>query len=186
MSDQDPNHPNRPPHTFPDQPSQLLDANYHFTPYYVPNAEASRFPGHATPHLSHNLNHPAQYFPEPRNQFPGTDPIMDVRKEVYIKDVQKPSYDEVAALKDMKNVKDMTIAERHAHDAKEFSSTPPDALSQAQKQRWAELFMELFGTKEKTPKEKAEDEYKDPYKTRPRGELRKLKQLAELAGGKQE
>ena len=35
---------------------------------------------------------------------------------MYIKDVQKPSYDEVAALKDMKNVKDMTIAERHAHD----------------------------------------------------------------------
>ena len=82
MSDQDPNRPDRPSHTFPTPPSQLLDANFHFTPYYVPNAEASRFPGHATPHLHNSLHHPAQLFPVPRNPFPGTDPMMDVRKEV--------------------------------------------------------------------------------------------------------
>ena len=45
--------------------------------------------------------------------------------------------------------------------------------------------IELFRTQEETPKGKAEED-QDPYKIRPRGELRKLKQLAQLAGGKQE
>ncbi|CAF9932417.1 MAG: hypothetical protein ALECFALPRED_005285 [Alectoria fallacina] len=174
MSDQDPNHPRRPRFSFPPQPHQLVGPNHEFTPYYVPNAEAHRFSGRATPHLSNGLHHPPQNFPTPRNPFPGTDPIMDARRE----DGEKSgvlSYEQVVALK---KVEDMTVDERHARDAKEFSASPPDALSQAQKQRWADLVTELLETKKKP-----EDEAKDPYKIRPRGELRKLKQLADLAGG---
>ena len=52
-------------------------------PYFVPDAEAGRFRDHATPHLIVNLHHPPQNFPpETRNQFPGTDLIMDVREGV--------------------------------------------------------------------------------------------------------
>ena len=81
MADQDPNRPTRPSVT--PQPHQLLDADYKHTPYYVPTAEAARFGTHATPHLIVNLHHPPQEFPpETRNQFPGTDPIMDVREGV--------------------------------------------------------------------------------------------------------
>lgn len=80
--DQDPNRPSRPPASFPPQPYQLIDENNNFTPYYVKPGEAKNFPGHVTPHLSNGLKHPAEYFAEPRNQFPGTDPIMDVRMGV--------------------------------------------------------------------------------------------------------
>ncbi|KAL9135088.1 MAG: hypothetical protein Q9175_003717 [Cornicularia normoerica] len=193
MSNQDPNRPSSPPRSrpsFPPQPYQVLEAVGGFTPFYVSDEEAKRFPGHITPHLSNNLKHPPENYPVPRNLFPGTDPIMDARKE----DGGRPgelSHKQVAALKD---VKDMTIDERHARDvcgtAKEFSPSPPDALPHAQRQRWAVLFAELFG-KEKPEEEvmqkgKAEDEELDPYKIRPRGELRKLKRLADLAGGKKE
>ncbi|KAF6231533.1 hypothetical protein HO173_010285 [Letharia columbiana] len=186
MSDQDPDR--SPRRVLPPQPYQLLDKNDGFTPYYVPPAEANRFPGHVTPYLSNNLKHPAEEFAGPRNLFPGSDPITDARQG----DGERPgqlSYEQVAALKD---VKDMTVVERHARDAKEFTTSPPDALPQAQKQRWAQLYTELFKMhgesedKEKKPKDKNEIPDQDPYKIRPRAELRKLKELADLAGGKPE
>ena len=79
---QDPNRPQRPPTSLPPQPSQLIDNNLNFTPYYMTDEEARRFPGHATPYLSNSLRHPPEEFPSPRNKFPGSDPIMDARKEV--------------------------------------------------------------------------------------------------------
>ena len=44
------------------------------------------------------------------------------------------SYEQVAALKD---IKDLTVDERRARD--EFSASPPDILSKAQKERWIDL-----------------------------------------------
>ena len=81
MADQqDPNRPQRPPISLPSQPSQLVDDNVNFTPYYVTDEEARQFPGRATPYLSNNLKHPPEEFAGPRNKFPGSDPIMDARK----------------------------------------------------------------------------------------------------------
>lgn len=83
MADQqDPNRPQRPPISLPRQPTQLVDDNLNFTPYYVTDEEARQFPGRATPYLSNNLKHPPEEFAGPRNKFPGSDPIMDARKEV--------------------------------------------------------------------------------------------------------
>lgn len=83
MSDQDPSRgPERTPAHLPPQPTQLLDRNYNFTPYYTTHQKAGRFRGHVTPHLSNNLKHPPEEFAGPRNLFPRSDPIMDARKEV--------------------------------------------------------------------------------------------------------
>ena len=59
-----------------------MDEDGKFTPYYLTDEEASKFPGIATPYLHSGLHHPPQEFPSPRNKFPGSDPIMDARKEV--------------------------------------------------------------------------------------------------------
>ena len=83
MADQqDPNRPKRPPISLPNQPNQLIDDNSGFTPYYMTDEEARKFPGRSTPYLSNMLNHPPEEFPSPRNKFPGSDPIMDARKGV--------------------------------------------------------------------------------------------------------
>lgn len=128
--------------SFPPQPYQLIGPNHSFTPYYIKPSEAGRFPGQATPYLSSGLHHPAQHFPRPRNQYPGSDAIMDARKGVCkfpssssssfcttyccccsradecmcVQDGEKAgvlSYEQVAALKD---VKEMSVVERHARD----------------------------------------------------------------------
>ena len=60
-----------------------LDIGNLFALYiYIPSNIAHQFHGHATPHLGNNLRHPPENFPEPRNPFPGTDPIMDTRRKV--------------------------------------------------------------------------------------------------------
>ena len=82
---QDPNRPpaSRPLTSLPPQPYQLINEDHTFTPYYPTPTAAQRFaPQHVTPHLSSGLRHPAENFPEPRNLFPGSDPIMDAREEV--------------------------------------------------------------------------------------------------------
>ena len=82
-----------------------------------------------------------------------------------MKDGGKPgemSYEQVEAFKDIKDMSDVERRERDVcafspsnsvivtdffhlpMQAKEFSSSPPGALSQAQKTRWAELFTGKF------------------------------------------
>ena len=80
---QDASRPQRPPPvSLPRQPNQVVGENSTFTPYYLTDEEARQFPGRATPYLSNNLRHPPEEFAGPRNKFPGSDPIMDARKEV--------------------------------------------------------------------------------------------------------
>ena len=76
--------PTSPPRSvLPPQPNQVLGHNHKFTPYYLTEEEANRLGGQSsTPYLSNNLKHPAEEFPQPRNRFPGSDPIMDARGEV--------------------------------------------------------------------------------------------------------
>lgn len=78
-------------------------------------------------------------------------------------------------------------------------SSPPDALSPAQKKRWLELFksklpeivfvchwtMSLIKCYDKELFSGAKTA-EDPHNIRARGELRKLQKLADLASGKQE
>lgn len=67
MSDQDPTRPSVPSTSLSPQLYQLLDREDNFTPYYISNTEANRFPGHIAPYISNNPKHPA----EPREKFPG-------------------------------------------------------------------------------------------------------------------
>ena len=69
--------------SLPPQPHQLLDHEKRFTPYYTTHEAAKGFPGHATAYLSSSLKYPPEQYPQPRNFYPASDPIVECRKEVF-------------------------------------------------------------------------------------------------------